>query len=89
MSNEYNEQISSGYVQGYTKALLDVLNWFKSHSDALKRYKAYKQKDIEGILQAMLNDRQTFMKYGENVIIIQYGNDNRKQYKIYKLKAED
>ena len=51
--------------QGYFKALVDVKNWFDQHSETLKCNKMYNKKGISLMLNAFLNNMDTFMKYAD------------------------
>ena len=53
------------YEHGYTKALLDVVNWFKNHSESLKYYKLYKRECIEKLLGALLENRAVLRETGD------------------------
>ena len=51
------------YNQGYFKALVDVKNYFDSHSDMLKHLRMYNSKKIPLLLDA-------FIRYHEKMIIV-------------------
>lgn len=51
------------YNQGYFKALVDVKNYFDSHSDVLKHLRMYSSKKIPLLLDA-------FIRYHEKMIIV-------------------
>lgn len=53
------------YEHGYTKALLDVVNWFKNHSESLKYHKLYKLECIEKLLDALLENRAELRETGD------------------------
>lgn len=53
------------YENGYTKALLDVVNWFKNHSESLKNHKLYKRECIEKLLDALLENRAELRETGD------------------------
>lgn len=53
------------YENGYTKALLDVVNWFKNHSESLKYCKLYKREGIEKVLDALLENRAELRETGD------------------------
>lgn len=57
------------YENGYTKALLDVVNWFKNHSETLKFYKLYKREYIEKLLDALLENRVELRETGDVTFI--------------------
>lgn len=52
------------YSHGYTKALLDVRDYIKDHSDALKVNKLYNRKGIEKLIDALINRRGELMRTG-------------------------
>ena len=56
------------YENGYTKALLDVRNWFERNSDFLRLAKMYNKKGINVLLKGMLDNRTTFMDMGEMTV---------------------
>ena len=51
------------YEQGYFKALVDVKNYFDSHSTILKNLRMYNSKKIPLLLDA-------FIRYHEKMIIV-------------------
>ena len=55
------------YRQGYFKALLDVKNYFDTHSETLKNLKMYNSKNIPLLLQAFVENADTMMFYGDNL----------------------
>ena len=55
------------YRQGYFKALLDVKNYFDTHSDNLKYLKMYNSKKIPLLLQAFLDNVDTMIIWGEHI----------------------
>ena len=55
------------YRQGYFKALLDVKNYFDTHSETLKYLKMYNSKKIPLLLQAFVENADTMMLYGDNL----------------------
>ena len=54
------------YAHGYHKALIDVKNWFDSHSEAIKFNRLYNQKGITAILSVMEMNADSMQKYGED-----------------------
>lgn len=53
------------YNHGYSKAVLDVYEYFVSHSGAMKYYRMYNQKGIEMILKQLVENRQELRMYGD------------------------
>ena len=47
---------ANGYIAGYTKALLDVQEYIKSHSGALKKAKLYNSRAIEKLIDALVEN---------------------------------
>lgn len=80
------EKLNGEYIKGYTKGLLDVMNFFDEHSDALKVNKCYNQKDVHKILRFLLDNRNELRETGtiDNIIIT---NDKNKS--IYKQIIND
>jgi hypothetical protein len=65
------------YENGYTKALIDVKNWFKKHSISMNYYKMYNQKNIEMLLNAICKGAYVFQQYGEDTEMTFEQNKNR------------
>lgn len=42
----------------YTKALVDVLNWFEGHSEDLKYHKLFNCKGVIAVLKALVEHRE-------------------------------
>lgn len=57
-------EYSNGYITGYTKALLDVQEYIKSHSSALKSAKLYNSKAIEKLIDALVENRVEMRETG-------------------------
>lgn len=55
---------SNGYTAGYTKALLDVREYIRSHSGALKRAKLYNSRAIEKLIDALVENRAEMRETG-------------------------
>ena len=53
------------YNHGYSKAVLDVYEWFINHSYSLKYQRLYNQKGIEMILRQLVENRQELRMYGD------------------------
>lgn len=53
---------------GYTKALLDVQNFFSNHSDSLKFCKLYNQKGVMKVLSALIEHREELRTTGDAVL---------------------
>lgn len=58
-------KLSGDYNRGYTKALIDVQNFFESHSEAMKYNKLYSHKGISAILSALIQNREELGETGE------------------------
>lgn len=71
------DKLNSEFIKGYTKGLLDVMNFFDEHSNALKVNKCYNQKDVHKILRFLLDNRNELRETGniDNIII---GRDKNK-----------
>lgn len=50
---------------GYTKALVDVLNWFEGHSEDLKYHKMFNCKSVIAILKALVEHREELRTTGD------------------------
>lgn len=55
------------YRKGYFKALLDVKNYFDTHSDNLKYLKMYNAKKIPLLLQAFVENADEMIMWGEEI----------------------
>lgn len=55
------------YRQGYFKALLDVKNYFDTHSESLKYLKMYNSKKLPLLLQAFIDNADEMMMWGEDI----------------------
>ena len=55
------------YVSGYFKALVDVKNYFDSHSDMLKCLRMYNSKKIPLLLQAFIDNSDRMMVEGDAI----------------------
>lgn len=66
MEREYSRR-SFEFQNGYFQALLDVKNWFDTHSDSLKLFKMYNSKKIPLILQAFIDNREQMMLEGDTI----------------------
>lgn len=53
------------YNHGYSKAVLDVYEYFMNHSYSLKYQRLYNQKGIEMILRQLVENRQELRMYGD------------------------
>lgn len=67
MANRDCEYRSFDFRSGYFQALLDVKNWFDTHSDSLKFLKMYNNKKIPLILQAFIDNRERMMVEGDTI----------------------
>lgn len=52
------------YNHGYSKAMLDIQEWFKEHSMALKQNHLYNEKGVNKILAALVKYRHTLRETG-------------------------
>lgn len=59
--------MTDSYRGGYLKALLDVKNYFDSHSDMLKHLRMYNSKKIPLLLQAFVDNADKMMLEGDNI----------------------
>lgn len=57
-------KLSGDYNRGYTKALIDVQNFFESHSEAMKYNKLYSCKGISAVLSALIQNHEEFRETG-------------------------
>lgn len=53
------------YTGGYLKALLDMRNFFETHSEALKFNRLYNQKGVMQLLDALIYNRGELMATGD------------------------
>lgn len=60
-------KVNDGYRQGYFKALLDVKNYFDSHSEVLKYYKMYNAKKIQLLLEAFSENVDLMIIWGDHI----------------------
>ena len=74
--NENN--YSFDYRNGYFKALLDVKNYFDSHSETLKNNKIYNSKKIPKLLQLFIDNCEKMMMYGDEIELI-FPRDTKKK----------
>lgn len=58
------------YRQGYERALSDVKNWFERHTITMKNNKLNNEKGIRMIVNAFVENADTFRDYGENTEFI-------------------
>ena len=63
----YEESIRK---EGYTKALLDVKNWLSKHPMALKYNKLYNEKGLNALMEAFIENADTFIESGEDTQFI-------------------
>ena len=79
---------SCDYENGYTKALIDVLNWFERHSDCLRYTKMYNKIGVEAMLRGMLNNREMFMDFGEMTEFKVIRDEKKRIVKVIAEKYE-
>lgn len=70
------------YRNGYIKALIDVRNYFETHSDCLKYWKMYNQKKIPLLLQAFIDNADCMMSLGEDINLLVATDKKTKETKI-------
>lgn len=58
------EKLDGSFIRGYTKALLDVQNFFESHSEALSTYKLFNKNGVTAILKFLVENRDELREYG-------------------------
>lgn len=67
-----------GYNQGYTKALLDVRDFFEYHSDALKYERCYNSKMIPIVLNGLIDARHEMIKVGGAHLSMKLSKDRKR-----------
>lgn len=70
--------MTESYQGGYTKALLDVKEFFEVHSEALKRNRCYNAKMIPVILDGLINARHKMMEVGGANLSMKLLKDSKK-----------
>lgn len=63
---------------GYTKALVDVLNWFEGHSEDLKFHKMFNCKGVIAILKALIDHREELRVTGDAEL--RFNRESRKVF---------
>ena len=65
------DKLNGDFNRGYTTALVNVLNFFDEHSDALKANRIYNRKGVHAVLDFLLKNREELRENGtiENVIV--------------------
>ena len=65
------DKLNGDFNRGYTMGLLNVLNFFDEHSDALKANRMYNQKGVHAVLDFIVKNREELRENGtiENVIV--------------------
>lgn len=76
------DYLDGSYNRGYTKALVDVMNFFTSYSDSLKQCRLYNESGIQKTLQMLVNNRESLRETGRVNVV--YDTKN----KVF-LKKED
>lgn len=56
------------FNSGYTKALIDVENYFSNHSSQLKSCKLYNEKGIQKLLHELINRRSELRETGDCIL---------------------
>ena len=68
------------YNHGYTKALLDVQEWFSSHSGDMKTYRLFNEKGVINVLDVLVKNREELRETGTIKMIL--------EKKTKKLRSE-
>ena len=76
--------MTDSYIGGYSKALLDVKNWFEDHSEILKFNRLYNEKGIRNILWALLENRAELRETGDVELYV-----NRKTKEIRRKRENE
>lgn len=76
--------MTDSYIGGYSKALLDVKNWFEDHSEILKFNRLYNEKGIRNILWALLENRAELRETGDVKLYV-----NRKTKEIRRKQENE
>lgn len=63
------------FNSGYTKALIDVENYFSNHSPQLKSCKLYNEKGIQKLLHELINHREELRETGD--CILKYNTETK------------
>ncbi len=63
---------------GYTKALVDVLNWFEGHSEDLKFHKMFNCNGVIAILKALIDHREELRVTGDAEL--RFNRESRKVF---------
>jgi hypothetical protein len=58
------DKLDGSFIRGYTKALLDIQNFFESHSEALSTYKLFNKNGVTAILKFLIENRDELREYG-------------------------
>ena len=84
-------KLSGDYNRGYTKALIDVQNFFESYSEAMKYNKLYSHKGISAVLSALIQNHEEFRETGEvdDLIVKKDKKILLSERKEYKNETED
>jgi len=69
------DKLNGDFNRGYTTALINVLNFFDEHSDAMKTNRLYNPKGIRAILDFLIRNKEELRETGsiENVIVCKDG----------------
>ena len=62
------------YNHGYTKALLDVQEWFSSHSGDMKTYRLFNENGVINVLDVLVENREELRETGTIKIILEKKN---------------
>lgn len=74
--------MTDSFRGGYLKALLDVKNYFDSHSDYLKYERMFNSKKIPLLLQAFIDNADRMMIEGDQIELVFVKNKDTKEMKI-------
>ena len=72
------------YNHGYTKALLDVQEWFRNHSLTMRYNRLYNEKGVNAILAALVENREELRETGSVNLIV-----NKKTREISKWLSKE
>mgnify|MGYP006988890542 CR=1 FL=1 len=68
------------YRGGYTKALLDVLDFFEYHDESLKLSRMYGRKGVPVVLKGLVEARETMMEIGGKDLQMKLSADRKRMF---------
>lgn len=79
------EKLDDNFIKGYTKALLDIQNFYERHSDSLQLYRLYTRKATTEIIRFLIENREELREIGDitNIIV---NKDKSGNVRIIKKK---